>query len=221
MLAITGGDCLSVDRKKISALPSVDFPIRFVMASNGHFNMPEPNGVLPTRLVTLRFDQSFAGRVDPGIEKRLAKELPGILAWAVRGLQMLTKQGRFHDLESTREACEMSQEIGQPLLAFLNDAFSEEHGDDTEIDDAFAAYVGWLAKHKPRANPMSKTQFKNEIGSCRTGVRIVRRGARGSTRPFFLAGVTPNDSFEDHKSDGLAIIERQFAERDRLYPNRF
>jgi len=219
MLAITGGDCLGVDRKNRASLPSVDLPVRFVMASNGNFNMPDPNGVLATRLVTLQFDQSFAGRENSQIEAAFVEELPGILAWAVRGLQRLSELGGFHDLKSTKDACEISQEIAQPLLAFMDDAFANERGDDIDIDDVYSAYVGWWARHKPKANPISKTQLRNEIGSCRTGVKVVRRGT-GNGRSRFLVGVTPNESFDRFKADGELIIERQLGERERFYPER-
>lgn len=219
LLGLTGGDSLSIDRKNKEILPAVELPVRVVIASNGHFNMPDPNGVLPTRLVTLRFDQSFAGRENPEIENELAKELPGILAWAVRGYRRLVEMGGFHELESTRESCEISQEIAQPLLAFLNEAFTDEHSEDTEICDAFAAYVGWLARHKPQAKPMSMTQFRSEIGACRTGVKVSRRGPRGTARPRCLVGVTPNESFDRFKADGESIIEKQLGERERLYPS--
>ncbi len=84
LLSISGEDGQSVDRKH---LPSVDgkLSVRFEILTNELPRLTDPSGALVSRMIVLRFVRSWLGNEDIGLTKRLLKELPGILLWAVEG----------------------------------------------------------------------------------------------------------------------------------------
>jgi putative DNA primase/helicase len=91
--SITGEDAVNIDRKNLRPLLNVRLPIRFVITVNELPNLRDASGALSSRLSILPFTESFEGREDRGLEKRLIAECPGILAWSLRGLKMLREEG--------------------------------------------------------------------------------------------------------------------------------
>ncbi len=57
--------------------------------------LTDASGALVSRLVILRFTESFYGREDQGLFDRLVAELPGILLWAMEGWRRLRERGHF------------------------------------------------------------------------------------------------------------------------------
>lgn len=211
LLQITGGDTVSVDRKNRSALPSVDLPVRFVMASNGHLNMPDPNAVLPSRLVVIYFNTSFYGHENSAIEAAMERELPGILAKCVMAYRKMRGNGGFHELESTREAQEISERLAQPLVEFLGDVFKiDDSATWLSARDVYHAYVGWFTENCPGNKPMTFTRFRTEFGSCKADVTVRRPRKENDSREWFVFGVSLRDgnSFAALKRIGLGYVAK-------------
>ena len=94
LLSITGEDMLTVDRKYREPW-SGKLPTRFVILSNELPKFRDSSGAIANRLLILQMTNSFLGREDRTLDTRLAIELPGILNWALEGLDQLTENGRF------------------------------------------------------------------------------------------------------------------------------
>lgn len=212
LLQITGGDTVSVDRKNRSALPSVDLPVRFVMASNGHLNMPDPNAVLPSRLVVLRFDVSFYGRENSAIEAAMERELPGILAKCVMAYrEMRKREGGFHLLKSTQEAQEISERLAQPLVEFIGDVFEIKNTSPAiPAKKVYHAYVGWFTENCPGHKPISFTRFRTEFGGCKADVTTGRPRAANDSREWLVFGVSirDGDSFAALVRSGMGYVAK-------------
>ena len=78
LLAITGEDALTVDRKYRERV-AVRLPTRFVILSNELPRLADASAALTGRMLVLPFPRSWYGREDPGLFGRLRAELPGIL----------------------------------------------------------------------------------------------------------------------------------------------
>ena len=94
LLSITGEDMLTVDRKFREPW-SGKLPTRFVILSNELPKFKDSSGAIANRLLILQMTESFLGREDRTLDERLRGELPGILAWALEGLDRLVRNGRF------------------------------------------------------------------------------------------------------------------------------
>lgn len=77
-------------------------------ASNTIPRMPDDGGAISSRLEIIKTRKSFIGHEDTHLGERLTKELPGILNWALDGLDRLREQGRFTQAEM---ASDVRQEV--------------------------------------------------------------------------------------------------------------
>ena len=103
LLSITGEDMLTVDRK-FRDRGTGKLPTRFVVLSNELPRFHDSSGAIANRLLILQMTESFLGREDRTLDDRLRAELPGILAWALEGLDRLLRNGRFTVPRSSEDA---------------------------------------------------------------------------------------------------------------------
>ena len=92
LLSISGQDPQTIDRKNLPPI-TCTLPTRFVIMSNELPRLHDTSGALVSRLIILRFTQSFYGQEDPELTNKLLAELPGILHWAIVGWKRLKQFG--------------------------------------------------------------------------------------------------------------------------------
>jgi putative DNA primase/helicase len=90
LLSITGEDMLTVDRKFRDPW-SGKLPTRFAVLSNELPRFRDSSGAIANRLLILQMTNSFLGREDRTLDRRLSAELPGILNWSLEGLDRLNR----------------------------------------------------------------------------------------------------------------------------------
>ena len=99
---------------------------------------------LEPRLIVFPFPVSFAGCEDYELDGKLAAELPGILNWALDGLDLLKINGRFYE----PPACVMAKRDiihgSDPIRGFGSEACEFDPAYSCSKDDLFAAYVDLL-----------------------------------------------------------------------------
>jgi putative DNA primase/helicase len=142
LLAIIGEDSRDIPRKnredwhgKIDA--------RFMMMSNDTPSFTDASGALATRMIHIRMFESFVGKEDHGLTARLLAELPGILNWALEGLDRLTARGRFIVPQASQDVDRDVREIAQPVVAFVEEMCTLETGAEILLDDLYAAWRVW------------------------------------------------------------------------------
>ena len=120
LLSITGEDMLTIDRKYREPWTG-RLPTRFVMVSNELPRFTDSSGAIATRMLILQLTRSFLDREDRTIEGRLVPDMPGILNWALDGLDRLTRSGRFTVPESSQAAATMMMDLASPVSAFVRE----------------------------------------------------------------------------------------------------
>ena len=113
LLSITGEDMLTVDRKYREPW-SGKLPTRFVILSNELPKFRDSSGAIANRLLILQMTESFLGREDHTLDARLAAELPGILMWALEGLDRLVRNGRFTVPGASTDAANLMMDLASP-----------------------------------------------------------------------------------------------------------
>lgn len=139
LLSITGEDMLTIDRKYRDPW-SGRLPTRFVMLSNELPRFTDSSGAIATRMLILQLTKSFLNREDRTIESRLLPDMPGILNWALDGLDRLIANGRFTVPGSSEAATTMMMDLASPVSAFVRERCVR--GPD-KVVGTDSLYLGW------------------------------------------------------------------------------
>lgn len=118
LLSIIGEDGIQVDRKWQRPWQG-KIPARIVLLTNEIPNWSDSAGVLPTRWIVATTTKSYLGKEDPTLLDRLSAELPGILNWALDGLDRLLKQGKFTVNTATPEIVGAQRDRSAPQKGFV------------------------------------------------------------------------------------------------------
>lgn len=133
-----------------------------------------PDPAMRRRLVVIPWTQSFVNNRDPNLEKKLASELPGILAWLVQGAIRW-----YADYESSQS----SGLVEPPLVAAELDRFFEEEDEietwisescmtlDVDSDhkswtpnkDLYSDYIRWRQDQGLQGQPFSTNAFGRRL----------------------------------------------------------
>jgi putative DNA primase/helicase len=124
---------------------------------------------------------------DKKLPERLSQELPGILAWAVRGCMAWQKEG-LREAESVRRATERYKDDMDPLGGFLETCCVVNPLARATAKDLYFAYVNWsegageeVISSKAFGMRLAERGFKQQrSGSARfwTGVALKEKGAK-------------------------------------------
>lgn len=120
LLSIIGEDTIQVDRKYQRPWQGT-IPTRIMLLSNEVPNWSDSAGVLPTRFMVATTVVSYLGREDPTLIDRLAEELPGILNWALDGLDRLIKTNQFTTNKATPEIVGAQRDRSAPQKGFVEE----------------------------------------------------------------------------------------------------
>lgn len=96
-------------------------PTRFLLISNELPRFGDASGAIANRFVVLTLRQSWLGRENIDLTSELRTELPGILSWALDGLERLGRQGRFTEPASSKDAMLTLADLVSPASAFVRD----------------------------------------------------------------------------------------------------
>jgi putative DNA primase/helicase len=174
LLMITGEDMIAVNRKN-RARWTGRLPTRIMVCSNELQKLSDASATIVERFLPLRMTKSFLGQEDLGLLDRLLGELPGILIWALDGLQFLTENGKFtvdpeaEDLTAQMKAlaspihtyveenCGLGEELTTSVTALYHDhcSWRRTNGHKVIADNTFgvalrAAFPQITRKRSPR-----------------------------------------------------------------------
>lgn len=180
LLCISGEDALTIDRKHLPSL-TMKLPTRLVLLTNEVPRLTDASNALAGRFVVLRLTQSFYGRENPRLTEELAEELPGILSWALDGLDRLRKRGFFVQPESGKEAIEDLEDLGSPVSAFVRARCTVGPGLRARLDDLYVAWRDWCHL-EGRDFVAAKPSFARDLFAAVAGLQ--RRRGTGDV-PFY------------------------------------
>ena len=147
LLSISGEDWLTIDRKYKEPW-SGKLNARFVIISNELPRFGDASGAIANRFVLLTLRRSWLGEENTRLTDELLTELPGILVWALDGLDHLNRKGSFTEPTASKEAILALQDLISPVSAFVRDwcVVGPQHEITTE---RCLAGPGHASDHKP------------------------------------------------------------------------
>jgi len=193
--SLTSGD-LRADRALYEGNQEYRITGKFHVSTN-HLPHVTPDDAMRRRIVIIPWMESFLGREDPNLRRRLQAELPGILAWLVRGAVMWFQESQT----SGRKVFDAQPAVCQEAL----DAFFEEEDEIgswfydqaiplsktedpktwTSTKDLYQHYVNWRANQALSGQPMSLTGFGRRLSSKGFEQKQIRLGdLRVKVRPI-------------------------------------
>jgi putative DNA primase/helicase len=173
LLSISREDQMTVNRK-FNAAWHGKMPTRIMFLTNELPAINDSSGAFASRLVVIVFIKSFLGKEDRTLTEKLARELSGILNWAIKGYRRLNKRGHFIQPKSGFEAIEEIQNLGSPVKAFVRDCCKVGPVLSVSINDLFEAYKDWCEMEEGRKNPGNKEWFGRNLRSAVPGLVVTR-----------------------------------------------
>ena len=171
LLSISGEDILSVDRKYLSHWTG-KLPTRLTILTNELPAIADPSGALAGRFLTLQMENSFYGQEDPNLSETLLRELPGILSWALEGLDRLRERGHFIQPQSAQDVIQQLEDLGSPIRAFIRQWCEVGPGYSITPDKVFKAWKKWCVSNDQR--PGNKQSFGRDLKAAVLGLKLTQ-----------------------------------------------
>lgn len=171
LLSVSGEDSITIDRKYKDPWTG-RLGVRFLLLTNELPRFTDASGALAKRFVVLTLSKSFYGREDPGLLARFLPELPGILNWALEGLDRLRAQRRFTEPASAREAIRELEDLSSPMGAFLRDRCIVRRDVQVTVDDLWAEWKAWSEDQSQHHG--TKQTFGRDLRAAVPGLHISR-----------------------------------------------
>jgi putative DNA primase/helicase len=188
LLSVSGEDAQTVDRKNLPHV-TVKLLTRFVLLSNELPRLSDASGALPSRMVLLPLKESWYGREDTALTGRLLAELPGILLWAIAGLDRLLKRGHFRQPDSGKAQIEELEDLASPVGAFVRECCQVAPGRQVERSVLFGHWKEWC-EEQGREHTGDAAAFGKNLRAVVPGIGLTRpRTADG--RPWIYEGISP------------------------------
>jgi putative DNA primase/helicase len=170
LLSVSGEDMITVDRKYRDQWTG-KLPTRFLILSNELPRFGDASGAIAHRFVVLVMKTSFLGKENTHLTEELLAELPGILGWALDGLDRISRQP-FTIPESSSEAILQLQDLVSPVAAFARERCERGREHDIEAKELYAEWRTWAEDNGHHVT--TAQTFGRDLRAVMPELRIVR-----------------------------------------------
>jgi len=178
LLCISGEDTITIDRKHVDSV-TVKLPTRFMFLTNELPRLRDAAGALAGRFLIVTLTESFYGREDPQLTRRLLGELPGILLWALQGWTRLHERGRFVVPESSQDSADLLIDLLSPVSAFVRECCIEDPGEKVLVSNLYDAWVAWCEAGGRGKFAGTVQEFGRQLKSARPSLKMSRNQKYG------------------------------------------
>lgn len=188
LLEVSGEDHVTAHRKNKQAWRG-RMGVRFMLMSNDTPTFSDRSGALVDRMLYVSFRQSFLGREDVGLTDKLMHELPGILNWALDGLDRLDSRGRFTQPSSGQAEADATRRLADPIGAFLEDWCEIGPDRSISLDHLFLKYQAWCESEGRTKDTTTKEIFSRDLRNKLDDALTSKRARRDGKFVTMLHGV--------------------------------
>jgi putative DNA primase/helicase len=186
LLSISGEDQLTVARKFRDAWHG-RLLTRFLILTNELPSLSDGSGALAGRFIVLNLTESFFGKEDPALSKKLVIEMPGILNWAMEGYRRLCQRGFFVQPKSALDAVEDIEMLASPVKAFIRDHCEIRAGHSATMQDLWNTFNAWATTEGIKS-PGTKQWFGRNLKSALPGITTKKVG-NADARELIYVGI--------------------------------
>jgi putative DNA primase/helicase len=183
LLSISGEDTLTINRKHRDQWTG-KLPSRIMILSNELPRLGDASQAIVGRLVLLLLTKSWLGKEDHSLESNLHQELPGILNWALDGLERLTvtNNNSFTHVAATEETVLDLHELASPVAAFVRENCVLGADKKVEVNILYHEYGVWCGANGHVKS--SKQIFGRNLRAAFPAVKVERpRSGQAEARP--------------------------------------
>jgi putative DNA primase/helicase len=156
---LTGEGTFTLRRLYTQDFMTSKFPTKILITCNDMPGLMDNSMALAGRIVLLPLKHSFLGKEDRSLKPRLLAEAPGIMLWALVGLQRLWQNiaagAGFTEPEESSLIMKEVARAQSPVHAFSEDNLFIQAGAEVWVDDVYARYVKWCEEEGNRS-PMRR-----------------------------------------------------------------
>ena len=187
LLCITGQDDVPVNRKNAKYWNG-QLLARLVFFANELPRFRDDSGALAGRFLTFQMQQTFWGREDTDLTKKLLAERPGILNLALDALVRLRRRGRLIQCESGVDMSERLGDLASDVGLFVKECCVVEATAEVMVDTLFVKWQGWCERRGIRYS-LASQHFSEKVRAAVATVRDTRSRKDGPGRPTKLLGI--------------------------------
>lgn len=207
ILKATGEDDQEVKRKYKTPWHG-PLPMRVMYLGNDLPVLPDSSGAVQNRILMIETAVSFLGREDRELETDLAGELPGILNWALDGLDALQERGEFVQPESGRAAARDVDDLSNHVRRYLASGHVKLDRDlKTECSQLWHDFDAWCWRNGVEAKVNSVwlgRQLRPAMRNLAPEAKFERKQDNAMPgRPYYYHGIglieTPKQSGAQQK----------------------
>ncbi|WP_435020722.1 DNA primase family protein [Tundrisphaera sp. TA3] len=172
--SVVGGDRQNIDLKGRQEIANVVVRARFTIAVNELPQFPDSANALRRRMLVIPFNRSFRGSEDRDLGDRLAAEMPGIVAWSMRGLERLRHSGTLTRPKAGNAILDDLDHLGSPIKEYLEDCCEIGPNLIIRSQTLWESWVEWCQAHGYKAG--NSGQFGAMLKAAEPGIDRVRHG---------------------------------------------
>lgn len=194
LLSIVGQDGVSIDRKGVQAVHNVRLHCRFTIATNFALALDDRACALIPRLNIIDFTNSYVGREDRELKRKIARKAKSIAVWALCGLEDLRRTGEFIEpRKSKRRSVEMAN-CNSHLRDFLQVCCNVDSNVSVPWGTFRMAYNNWAIDNGFRRS--NSNDLRQELKLLLRDI-VLDQAACGSTTALTCFGVDLTPSTEE------------------------
>lgn len=160
--------------------------VRLMIMSNDVPSFADESGALAARILAVTTSVSFLGKEDRTLEGRILCELPGVLLWALAGLDRLVENGgRFTEPESAQDAMELYRAQSSPVGMFLSEWCELDPDASTTKEALYDAWKAWC-KDAGRDHPGTLAGLSRNLFAAGKGIKASKPRVGGRQVPSFM-----------------------------------
>jgi putative DNA primase/helicase len=187
LLNTTGEDPQSISRKYLGKWIGT-LTCRLLIFSNELLRFQEETGALTGRFITNQMTQTFWGREDPDLTRKLLAERSGILNLALDALDQLRLRGKPLQPASGLQMAEDLENLGSDILAFVKDRLVLDPNLHVILDQLFSAWNAWCLERKT-PHGWGLEQFSQKLRAACPSVTSSRPRVNNPRRLTTLYGI--------------------------------
>lgn len=202
LLSISGDDPQNVQRKFKSTLTAHELKVRFTLFSNMLPKLQDFSTAFLSRCIYLCTPNSYVGREDLTLGKRILEELPGILVWTIHGRFLLNEDPTIAQPSKGNVLLNEMKSMMSPVLLFLEDKclVSANLNLQCATRRMFDEWVGWCSDNDV-SNPGNIQSFGRRVKAINPIVDSVQV-REGAHRYRVFLHITLKADVETRKAPG-------------------
>jgi P4 family phage/plasmid primase-like protien len=183
LLCISGEDNVIVDQKYKTQWSGV-ITARLMLISNEAPQLFDASNALIGRFIFLETRNSYLGKEDIDLPKRLLTELPQIFNWALIGRERLLARKSFIQPAFSAYIASDMKRLGNPIAAFVEDrcVVGSEH--EIEKQRLFDAYKYWCHDNGHKF-PKTMSVFARDLKSSQPSIEPTKKSHHSERIPSF------------------------------------